>query len=55
MLEANMDASKEMKVGMDPITPSEVREAVRRYWANNSVLAPFSKIRSAIGTTLLAG
>ncbi|KAK3873013.1 hypothetical protein Pcinc_021939 [Petrolisthes cinctipes] len=42
-------------IGMDPIVPSEVREAVRRYWANNSSLAPFSKIRSPIATRLLAG
>uniref|UniRef100_A0A0P4W7L0 Transcription initiation protein SPT3 homolog n=1 Tax=Scylla olivacea TaxID=85551 RepID=A0A0P4W7L0_SCYOL len=41
-------------IGMDPITPSEVREAMRRYWANNSVLAPFSKIRSPIASKLLA-
>ncbi|MPC10760.1 hypothetical protein E2C01_003399 [Portunus trituberculatus] len=39
-------------IGMDPITPSEVREAMRRYWANNSVLAPFSKIRSPIALPL---
>lgn len=42
-------------IGMDPITPAEVREVVRRYWANNSPLAPFSKIRSSVYTRLLAG
>ncbi|XP_050715093.1 transcription initiation protein SPT3 homolog isoform X2 [Eriocheir sinensis] len=41
-------------IGMDPITPPEVREAMRRYWGNSSVLAPFSKIRSPISTKLLA-
>nr|XP_053649830.1 transcription initiation protein SPT3 homolog [Cherax quadricarinatus] len=41
-------------IGMDPITPAEVREAVRRYWANNSPLGPLSKVRSSINTRLLA-
>lgn len=55
MFQGNVDTTKEARVGMDAITPNEVREAIRRYWANNSVLAPFSKNRSPIGTNLLAG
>lgn len=50
-----MSSGDEHDIGMDPITPAEVREAVRRYWANNSPLASFSKIRSSINTRLLAG
>ncbi|XP_042863253.1 transcription initiation protein SPT3 homolog isoform X1 [Penaeus japonicus] len=47
-------SGEDHSIGMDPITPAEVREAVRRYWANNSPLSPFSKTRSPIETRLLA-
>ncbi|KAG0728386.1 Transcription initiation protein SPT3 [Chionoecetes opilio] len=41
-------------IGMDPISSAEVKEAMRRYLANSSVLAPFSKNRSPIASKLLA-
>ncbi|CAL4125292.1 unnamed protein product, partial [Meganyctiphanes norvegica] len=50
-----MGSGGDHSVGMDPITPAQVREAVRRYWANNSLLAPYHKIYSPIHTRLLAG
>lgn len=49
-----MGSGDDHNIGMDPITPAQVREAVRRYWANNSPLAPYSKISSPINTRLLA-
>ncbi|XP_068223708.1 transcription initiation protein SPT3 homolog [Palaemon carinicauda] len=49
-----MGSNEDHNIGMDPITPAQVREAVRRYWANNSPLAPFSKSCSPINTRLLA-
>ena len=54
-LQSGIDSSnKDTNVGMDPITPSEVREAVRRFFANNSSLSPYSKIRSPISQRLFA-
>lgn len=39
--------------GGGAITPDEIREVIRRYFSNNSPLAPFSKVRSPIGNRLL--
>ena len=54
-LQSGIDTStKESNVGMDPITVAEIREAVRRFYANNSPVSMFCKTRSPICSRLFA-